>query len=108
MIGSLWGSDSLNSAHGHGDPYVRFCPFVFFFEKVFFEVFFEKEKKPAVFLKLKTKAFFSKQIFITTLKWRNSSLHRQLVSCIYKARRVCVDGSEKIQQLIWGSEEKNE
>ena len=35
LIGSLRGPAYLISAHGHGDAYVRFCPFVCSIEKLF-------------------------------------------------------------------------
>ena len=38
LIGSLGGPDFPISAQGHGNAYVRFCPFVY-------KVFFEKTKK---------------------------------------------------------------
>lgn len=80
-------------SHGHGNAYVTFCPFGYevfseqpnkkkkqnscllfltrkpFKRKSFFKNSFLSDKK----IEKQIKAFFSKQSFITILKWRNSS-----------------------------------
>ena len=51
---------------------------------------------------MKTEAFVSKQIFITILKWRNSSLQRRLVYCISKAWRVWFERRREKKKLFAG------
>jgi len=84
--------------------HVSFCPFVYkatFKCNSFFQKFFIRQES------WKRKAFFSKQIFITILKWRNSSLQRWPVYFTCKVQHVCAGGSERIKKLIWKSEEKD-
>ena len=61
----LHGPDFLISAHGHGNAYVSFCPFIYKVievQKLFSKLLFIKQEN------WKTKAFFSKQIYITIFK----------------------------------------
>ena len=103
LIGSFSCSDFPISAHGHSNAQVSFFPFVCKSFKVqeLFQNSFVLDKKVE-----KQKLSFQSNFFIAMLKWRYSSLHRQLVYCIYKVRRVCAGGTERMKKLFWESEEK--